>query len=67
MPPKNGKGKNAENKMIVYWGYIGIMEKMEATKVCCGDIRLMEKEMEATIVYLGYVGITENKMETTIY
>ena len=35
---------------IVYWGYIGIMEK----------------KMETTIVYWGYVGIMEKKMETTI-
>ena len=35
---------------IVYWGYIGTMEK----------------KMETTIVYWGYIGIVENKMETTI-
>ena len=35
---------------IVYWGYIGIMEK----------------KMETTIVYWGYIGIMEKKMETTI-
>ena len=33
---------------ILYWGYIGIMEK----------------KMEATILYWGYIGIMENKMET---
>ena len=33
---------------IVYWGYIGIMEK----------------NMETTIVYWGYIGIVEKKMET---
>ena len=33
---------------IVYWGYVGIMEK----------------KMETTIVYWGYVGIMEKKMET---
>ena len=35
---------------IVYWGYIGIMEK----------------KTETTIVYWGYIGIMEKKMETTI-
>ena len=35
---------------IVYWGYIGIMEK----------------KMETTIVYWGYIGIMEKNMETTI-
>ena len=35
---------------IVYWGYIGIMEK----------------KMESTIVHWGYMGIMEKKMETTI-
>ena len=35
---------------IVYWGYIGIMEK----------------KMETTIVYWGYIGIIENEMKTTI-
>ena len=35
---------------IVYWGYIGIMEK----------------KMETAIVYWGYSLIMENKMETTI-
>ena len=35
---------------IVYWGYLGIMEK----------------RMETTIVYWGYLGIMEKRMETTI-
>ena len=35
---------------IVYWGYIGIMEK----------------KMKTTIVYWGYIGIMEKKMETTM-
>ena len=35
---------------IIYWGYIG----------------KMEKNMETTIVYGGYVGIMEKKLETTI-
>ena len=35
---------------IVYWGYVGIMEK----------------KMETTIVYWGYIGRMEKKMETTI-
>ena len=34
---------------IVYWCYIGIMEK----------------KMETTIVYWGYNGILKNEMETT--
>ena len=34
---------------IVYWGYIGVMEK----------------KMENTIVYWGYIGVMEKKMETT--
>ena len=34
---------------ILYWGYIGIMEK----------------KMESTIIYWGYIGIMEKKMETT--
>ena len=34
---------------IIYWGYIGIMEK----------------NMETTIIYWGYIGIMEKKMETT--
>ena len=36
---------------IVYWGYIGIMEK----------------KMETTIVYWGFIWIMEKKMETIIY
>ena len=51
---------------IVYWGYIGIMEKMETTIVYWEYIGIMENKMETTIVYWGYIGITENKMETTI-
>ena len=35
---------------VLYWGYIGIMEK----------------KMETTLVYWGYIGIMEKKMETTI-
>ena len=35
---------------MVYWGYIGIMEK----------------KMETTMAYWGYDGIMEKKMETTI-
>ena len=35
---------------IVYWAYIGIMDK----------------KMETTIVYWGYMGIMDKKMETTI-
>ena len=35
---------------IVYWGYIGIMEK----------------KMETTIVYWVYIGIMEKKMESTM-
>ena len=34
---------------IVYWGYMGIMEK----------------KMETTIVYWGYNGLKEKEMETT--
>ena len=37
---------------IVYWGYIGMMGKMETTLYW--------------ILYWGYIGIMENKMETTI-
>ena len=45
---------------IVYWGYIGRMEKnMEATLVHCGYIGIMEKKMEATIVHRDYIGIME--------
>ena len=52
---------------IVYWGYIGIMEKkMEATIVYWGYIGIMDKKMEATIAYWGYIGKMEKKMETTI-
>ena len=35
---------------MLYWGYIGIMEK----------------KMETTLVYWEYIGIMEKKMETTI-
>ena len=35
---------------IVYWSYIGIMEK----------------KMETTIVYWGYIGRMEEKTETSI-
>ena len=42
---------------IVYWGFIGIMEKtMETTIVYWGSIGIMEKKMETTIVYWGYIG-----------
>ena len=52
---------------IVYWGYIGKMEKkMETTIVYWGYIGKMEKKMETTIVYWGYIGKMEKKMETTI-
>ena len=34
---------------IVYWGYLG----------------MMEKKVETTILYWGYVGIMEKKMKTT--
>ena len=52
---------------IVYWDYIGIMEKrMETTIVYWDYIGIMEKRMETTVVYWDYIGIMENKMETTI-
>ena len=52
---------------MVYWGYMGIMEKkMETTKVYWGYTGKMENRMETTIVYWGYMGIMENKMEITI-
>ena len=42
---------------IVYWGYIGIMEKkMETTIVYWGYMRIMEKKMETTIV-IGFIEI----------
>ena len=41
---------------IVYWGYIGIMEKkMETTIIIIGYMGLR-----------GYIGIMEKNMETTI-
>ena len=43
---------------IVYWDYIGIMEKkMETTIVYWDYIGTMEKKMETTIVYWDYIGI----------
>ena len=52
---------------IVYWGYIGIMEKrMETTIVYWGYSGIMEKRMETTIVYCGYIGIMEKKMEPSL-
>ena len=52
---------------IVYWGYIGIMEKrMETTIVYWGYIGIMEKRMETTIVYCGYIGIMEKNMEPSL-
>ena len=51
---------------IVYWVYIGIMEKkMETTIVYWVYIGIMEKKMETTRVYWVYIGIMEKKMETT--
>ena len=36
---------------IVYWGYLGIMEKkMEATTASWGYLGMMEKKMEATVI-----------------
>ena len=59
--------RDALETTIIYWGYIGIMEKrMETTIVYWGYIGIMEKRMETTIVYWGYTGIMEKKMETTI-
>ena len=53
--------------VLVFWGYIGIMEnQMETTIVYWGYIGIMENQMETTIVYWGYIGIMENQMETTI-
>ena len=53
--------------VIVYWCYIGIMEKnMETPIVYWCYIGIMEKNMETTIVYWGFIGIMEKKMETTI-
>ena len=47
---------------IIYWGYMGIMEKkMEPTIVYWGFIGMVEKKMETTIVYWGYIGIMETK------
>ena len=43
-------GKENGNYYIVYWGYIGIMEK----------------KIETTTVYWGYKGTMEKKMELTI-
>ena len=46
---------------IVYWGYIGIMEKkMQTTIVYWGyNIGTMEKKMETTVVYWGHVGVIQ--------
>ena len=52
---------------MVYWGYIGIMEKkMETTIACWGYIGIMEKKMETHVVYCGYIGRMEKTLETTI-
>ena len=40
--------------------------KMETTKVYCGNSGKMENKMETTEVYWGNIGKMENKMETTI-
>ena len=46
---------------IVYWGYIGIMEKnMETNIVYWGYIGIMQKKMEATIVYWGDIVLLRN-------
>ena len=45
--------------VLVYWCYIGIMEKkMESTTVYWCYAGIMER-METTIVYWGYIGIVE--------
>ena len=36
---------------IIYWGYIGVMEK----------------KMETTIIYWGYIGVMEKKTETVMF
>ena len=42
---------------IVYWVYIGVMEKkMESTIVCCGYIGRVEKKTETTILQVSAVG-----------
>ena len=39
---------------IVYWGYIGIMEKKEYTTIeNCGLNEIMEKNMETMFLGLG--------------
>ena len=55
---------------VVYWGYIGIMEKkMETTIVCRGCIGTTEKNMKTTRI--GYIGLKDyigyNKLETWLY
>ena len=40
-----------ETPIVVYWGYMEIMEKMETTTVYWVRIGIMEKSMETTRVF----------------
>ena len=46
---------------LVYWGYVGIVEKkMETLIVHWGCIRIMEKKMETTIMVVTIIVILHN-------
>ena len=55
-----------------YWGYMGIMQKMETARLVgvlyWGCMGIMEKKMETArivgVIYWGCMGIMEKKMET---
>ena len=56
-----------EHRTVVYWDYIGIMEKtMETTIVYWSYIGIMDKKLETTIVYWSYIGIMAKNMENAI-
>ena len=62
-----GKSLLSIQSTIVYWGYIGMMEKnVETTIVHSGYIGIMENRTETTTVYWGYIAMMEKNMETTI-
>ena len=47
---------------IVYWGYIGIMEKKtETTMAYWGYVGILEMKMETTTVYWGSTGIIKKE------
>ena len=55
-------GKSNGNYYSILGVYRDNGKKIETTIVYWGFIGIMEKKMETTIVYWGFIGILENQM-----